>query len=206
MALSTEQGGMFSGGIGGMLSGLFTDAGAPYDAAMDQYDKYYGKAEEAQNPFYNAGKQGISGYQNWANSMQNPSSYMNNLMSQYQESPWAKYQQDQSMRTAQNMGSATGLTGSSPLMLQAQQNAKNISSEDMSSWIQNVLGLNTQYGTAQGNLMGMGANSANSLTNMYSKYADSAGDAAYGKEAGENQDASNMLGGAAELAALFFML
>ena len=88
-------------------------------------------------------------------------------MGQYQQSPWARYQQQQAMRMANNMGSATGLTGSTPLQLQAQQNAANISSQDMNNWLQNVLGINTQYGQGQQNLMAGGQGAANALTSLY---------------------------------------
>lgn len=190
--LDTNQ--MMSG-IGSAVGGMTANSGAPYGSAMSEYEKWANKGQEAQNPFYNAGVQGVSGYQDWLKQMQDPSGFINNIMGQYQQSPYAKYQQQQSMRTANNMGSASGLSGSTPLQLQAQQNAQNISSGDMSSWMQNVLGVNSQYGQGQNNLMNMGANSANQLTNMYNQYGQLMGDAAYGQKAGENQDESNIWGG-----------
>jgi len=107
------------------------------------------------------------------------------------------------MRAAQNMGSATGLTGSTPLMQQAQQNAQNISSQDMNQWLQNVLGINTQYGAGQQNLMTGGQNAANALTNMWGNMGNQMGQAAYGKKAGEDQDFWNMIGGGLQLGAMF---
>lgn len=197
------NGGMAAGGLSGLLGGLFGDSGSPYDAAMDQYQQWANKAQGAQNPFLQAGTGAIGNYQNWLSGMQDPSKFMNNLMGQYQESPYAKYMQQQSMRAAQNMGSASGLTGSTPLQMQAQQNASNISSQDMQNWLGNVLGINTQYGQGQNNLMGMGANSANALTNMYGQMGQQMGQAAYGQQAGKNQDFMNMLSGGLELAGAF---
>lgn len=198
--LNPQSANMMGGGIGSILSGLFNDSGAPYGEAMGQYQKFLDEAKRTQNPFYQAGTSAIPQYQNYLNTMQNPSQFINNLMGQYQESPYAHYQQQQAMRAAQNMGSASGLTGSTPLMQQAQQNASNISSQDMNNWLGNVLGINTQYGQGIGNLMNAGQGSANALTNLLSQYGQLMGQGAYGKEAGEQSDLSNLLGGIGSLA------
>lgn len=187
--------GNYGSNLSGFLGGLFGDSGSPYEAAGDQYQKYMSQAQNAQNPFFNAGKGSIPQFQQWLQGMQNPSGFINNLMGQYKESPWAQFSQQQGVRQAQNLGSATGLTGSTPLQMQAQQNAQNISSQDMQSWLQNVLGVNNQYGAGQAGIMGMGANAANSLTNMYGNMGQQMGDVAFGQRAGQNQDQSNMWGG-----------
>jgi len=174
------------------IFGLGSDK--PYQDAMNQYQDWANKSEGAQQPWYNAGKGAIGDYQNWLNSQKNPSEFINNLMGNYQESPYAHYQQQQAMRAGQNAASASGLTGSTPLMQQLQQNAQNISSQDMNQWLQNVLGINTQYGQGQQNLMTGGQNAANALTNMYNTMGQRMGEAAYGKEAGRQQDVWNMIG------------
>jgi hypothetical protein len=190
-------------GLAGLFGGMFGNSGGPYQDAMDQYSKYLDKGTEAQNPFYKAGTGAIGNYQDWLGGMKDPSGFINHLMGQYQQSPWANFQQQQSTRAAQNLGSATGLTGSTPLQMQAQQNASNISSEDMQKWLQNVLGVNTQYGAGQKGLIDTGANSANSLSNMYSDYGKNFGEQAYNKGAAGNNDFWNMIGGGAQLASMF---
>lgn len=192
--------GMMGSGLAGLLGGMFGDSGQPYSDAMDQYQQWAKKAQNVQNPFLQAGTGAIGDYQKWLGGMQNPSQFINNTMNQYQESPWAKFQQDQAMRAAQNMGSATGLIGSSPLTQYAQQNARNISSQDMNQWLQNVLGINTQYGQGQQNLMSGGQGAANALTGLYGNMGQQMGEAAYGQGAAQNNDFMNMLGGAGQLA------
>lgn len=194
---------MFAGGAGQLLGGLFGDSGAPYGAAMGQYRDWANKAQEAQNPFYNAGTGAIPKYQNWLDRMQDPSGFINGIMGGYQQSPWANYMQQQSMRAGQNAASASGLMGSTPFAEQMQQNAANISSQDMQNWLQNVLGINSQYGRGEQGLMQGGQNAANALANMYGNFGQRMGEAAYGREAGGQQDMWNTLGGAASLAAMF---
>lgn len=192
-----------AGAFGSLFGGLFGDSGAPYDKAMDQYKQYGQMAANTQNPFLQAGQGAIPDYQNWLKKQQDPSGFINNMMGQYQESPYAKYMQQQSIRGGQNAASASGLMGSTPFAQQLQQNAGNIASGDMNQWLQNVLGVNTQYGQGQQNLMTGGQNAANSLTNMYGNMGNQMGEAAYGKQAGKDQDFWNMIGGGAQLASMF---
>lgn len=201
MPFSMQSPSMFAGGAGSLISGLFQDQGAPYGAAMDQYQKYFDQARGFQNPFYQAGTGAIPQYQDLMKRMSDPTGFMNNIMGQYQQSPYAQYQQQQAMRAAQNMGSAGGMggTGSTPLMQFAQQNAQGITSQDQNRWLQNVLGINNQYQGGLQNMMGMGQNSANSLSNLYSQQGQNMAQAAYGQEAGNQQNNGNLFGGAAML-------
>jgi len=183
------------GSYANIFYGLFGDAGKPYKDAQKQFDKYFPQAQQYQQPFYDAGKNAIPGMQNWLKSMQDPSQFINNQMSNYQESPYAHYQQQQGLRAAQNMGSASGMTGSTPLMQFAQQNAQDISGKDMNNWLQNVLGINSQYGQGMQNMMNMGQHSADSLTQLMSDYMNAQAQMAYGKGAAQQGQFGGLLGG-----------
>lgn len=203
LGFSPWQQGMLGSGLGQFFGGMFGDSGQPYQDAMNQYQKWAEKGAGYQQPFYQAGTGAIGDYQKWLQGQQDPSGFINKLMGQYQQSPWAKYQTDQAMSAAKNMGSATGLTGSTPLTQFAQQSATDISSQDMSKWLQNVLGINQQYGAGQAGLMGMGQGAGNALTNMYNQMAGQMASGAYGQRAGENQDRMNMWGGIGNLVGMF---
>lgn len=193
-----------AGGFGGQFfGGLFGDSGKPFDKAGDQYQKYADQAGGYQQPFYQAGVNAIPQYQNWLNGMKDPSAFMNKMMGGYQESPYAKYLQQQSMRSGQNAASASGMGGSTPFAQQMQQNAGNIASGDMNQWLQNVLGINTQYGSGVGGMMQGGQNAANSLSNIYSNLGKQMGEVEYGKEAGNQNDIWNTIGGGIGLASMF---
>jgi len=207
-----NQGQGFSGnmaglgsGLGTFLGGLFGNSGAPYDEAMKQYQRYGQMGADAQNPFLQAGQGAIGDYQNWLKKQQDPSGFINNLMGGYQESPYAKFLQQQSIRGGQNAASASGLMGSTPFAQQLQQNAGNIASGDMNQWLQNVLGVNTQYGQGQQNLIRGGQEAANALTGLYSNMGNQMGQAAYGRQAGRDQDFWNMIGGGAQMGLSFLL-
>lgn len=194
---------LFSG-LGSLFGGIF-GGGDPYKDAMKQYKQYANQAAGYQNPFYQAGQGTIPQYQNYLQSMSNPSQFINQLMGGYQESPHAKYLQDQSMRAGINAASASGLTGSSPMTQFMQENAANISSGDMNQWLQNVLGVNTQYGAGLGNMLGMGQGAANQLSNIYGTLGQNMGEGAYGSRQAKNQQMSDIFGGLGNLAMFAFL-
>jgi hypothetical protein len=185
----------FGGGLGSVLGGLFNNSGRPYQKAGDAFGQGFGQAQQYQQPFYNAGANSIGTYQNWLNQMSNPSGFINNLMGQYQQSPWAKFQTDQGMRAANNAASASGLLGSTPLGQASADYARNISSQDMGNWLQRVLGVNTEYGQGVNNMMTGGQNAANSLSNLQSQLAQLQGGAAFGQAQGEQKDRSGIISG-----------
>lgn len=186
---------MFGGGLGGFLGGLFGNSGKPYEDAMKQYQEWAQKAQGTQQPFLDAGTGAIGDYQKWLEGQKDPSKFINDQMKNYQTSDYAQNLQQQSMNAGQNAASASGLMGSTPMMQEMQKNAGNIASADQNQWLQNVLGINTQYGQGQQNLMTGGQNAANSLTNMYNQMGQNMGQAAYGQTAGKQQDFWNTIGG-----------
>lgn len=195
-----QQYGIVPGLIGSFLGGSASD---PYQDAMDQMRKYEQKAMGMQNPFYQAGSAAIPQYQQWLDKMRDPQAFINNTMSQYQQSPWARFQTDQAMRANNNMASSAGLVGSTPWQQSGEQYARDISSQDMNTWLGNVLGVNTQYGQGVGNMLGMGQHAADQMTDFYKNMFGPMGEAAYGRSAGNQQDMWNMIGGIGQIAGMF---
>ncbi len=186
---------MFGSSLGGLFGGLFGDSGAPYDKAMEQYSKYGQMAQGTQQPYLNAGTGAIPAYQQWLQQQQNPSQFINSLQNQYQQSPYNAFLQQQAQRAGENSASASGLMGSTPFLQQQQQNASNIAGQGMNEWLQNVLGINTQYGQGQQNLMAGGQNSANHLSDLYNQMGQRMGEQAYNKEGAKQNSFWNTLGG-----------
>lgn len=193
--VGSSSGGGIPSWMESIFSGLFGNSGSPYSAAGNAYNQYAQMGANAINPYNKMGQGAMTNYGNWAQAMSNPSAFENNLMNQYQESPQAKFMQQQALRSAANAGSAAGTVGSTPYALQNEQNAENISQQDMGNWLNNALGINSQYGAAQNNMMNAGEQGANSLLNLYGQEAQAQGEAAYGQAAGQNQDSGNFMNG-----------
>src|ERR1700735_3355552 len=107
----------FGQGAAAVASGAIGGSGKPFGAATDEYNKTEQKINDTQNPFYNSGTSAIPEYQQWLTNQKDPAGFINNLMQRYQQSPYAKLQQQNNIRAAQNFGSATGLTHSTPLTM-----------------------------------------------------------------------------------------
>jgi hypothetical protein len=188
-----------AGDIGSFFTNLFSDPGAGYKKASDILSQYLPQAQSYLNPFVQAGQGAIPNFQNWLQSMKDPSEFINNLMGKYQQSPYAKFMQQQGVRTAQNLGSASGLTGSTPLTQFAEQNAENISSQDMQNWLSRVLGINTQYGQGEFGLMGQGLQAGNSLTNLMQNFMNNQAELGYGEEAAKQGRTGSLIQSIANL-------
>ena len=186
--------GQFGSGLGGFLGGMFGDSGKPYDKAMEQYQKYMQQAQGVQQPYLDAGKQGLGNYQDWLDKQKDPTKFMNDLMGNYKESDYAHGLQQQAMNAGNNADSAGGMVGSSALMQQQMQNAGQIASGDMNQWLQNVLGINTQYGEGQKDLKNGGQSSANALTDMYNNMCKQMGEQSYNKEQSKQNNMWNTIG------------
>lgn len=188
-------GGGFKNPLGQIVGGLFGNSGAPYEGAEKELNDFYNRGKDTQQPFLDYGKGAMPKVNEWLGGMKDPSGFINKLMGQYSESPWAKYQQDQSARRFGNAGSASGLTGSTPLGQFEQQSMHDITSEDQQKWLQNVLGINSEYGKGIQNQVNVGQGAANSLTDLNKEYGKDIAEMQYGKKAGENQDRMSIIGG-----------
>lgn len=210
---SGNQGGGYGGGYGGygdgggylgqFLGGMFGNSGNPYQQAGNAYQQWAQKGINAQNPFYQGGLGGMGAYQAALGRMQDPNAFVKGIMANYQQSPWAKFETQQGLNAGSNAASASGTLGSTPFSQSQQQFAQGVSSQDMQNYLNSVLGANQSYLNGEGNLAGMGANAANQMSGMYGQMGTNMGQAAYGQQAGQNQDWNNMIGGGIGLAGLF---
>lgn len=193
----SQQNGMQ--GLTSLLSGLFGNSGAGYKDAWNAYQPWMQKAASGFAPYQQAGQNGLNGLQSMLGGMSNPSEFINHLMGGYQQSPWAAYSTLQGQRAGNNAASASGMLGSTPFLQQSQQNAQNISSQDMQNWLGNVLNTNQQALQGYGGLADMGLMGAKGLGDIYGNMGQAAGGAAFGEQQGHQNDLGNIFGGLGKL-------
>lgn len=224
----------------GLSGGGKGDAAAGYDNANQYLDPYRkGGATDYNNyrdytqrtgqnlqPFEGAGS-----YQ-YGQINQSPTDYYNHIMQGYDESPQAKYEQEQAMRAANNGGAASGMLGSGAYTKAVQQNAADISGRDQQRYFGNVQGANNmqmgylqnlnqrqdQYSQMQQYLANLGYNGAtqsgqNSVNQGLSnaKYDQSAFDSIAGVIGGgaqnfKNNSMANGAAGAAQQVPWYMMM
>lgn len=176
-----------------LLQGFFGNSGDPSRNAGREYFNYYNKAIGRENPFFEAGAGAIPKYQDWLESQKDPSNFINEQMGKYSPSEWSKNLTKQATNAATNMASATGLSGSTPLAQQIAQNAGQIASADQNQWLQNVLGINTQYGAGEKGLIDTGQHSADIMSNLDTQQGGRAATTSYGQTLGQQNDRNEIL-------------
>lgn len=191
-ASSGQSGQNSSQGLWQLIGQFLGHHDDPYKDANEAASPFYDKAQANQNPFIQRGNTAGNSYADWTNSQKDPSSFINNLMGKYQESPWAHNLQQQNIRAGTAAASADGTIGSTPFAQQLQQNSNNISSQDQNQWLGNVLGINTNYGNGLNNQVNQGQNAANTSSQLFQTQGNNAGSAAYGSTAGKNQQNDDM--------------
>lgn len=194
-----NQGGNLPASIPGFSQYFAGNSDKPYGDAAKTYQPYLDKATNAQNPFANLGKTAIPQFQDYLSKMQDPTAFVNHIMQNYQQSPWAQNLMTQSTRAANNAGSADGTYGSTPWAQQLQQNAGQIASADQNNWLQNVLQTNKTYGEGVGKELDTGAHANDELSELFNKGGEGLATLKYGQKAGENQDSAGFWAGLSKL-------
>jgi hypothetical protein len=145
-----------------------------YDKARDAINQGMGQQQGYANqgvgyysPFYQAGAGALPNYQNALNQGADPSSYLNNLMSQYQQSPDLQNQINAGISAANNANSASGMLGSTQASKDAASYAEGMRSQDMQNWLSHALGLRQEYLGGEQGLGQMGFNSAAGIGNIF---------------------------------------
>ena len=151
---------IFSGGQGQGYS----DWGNQLQNGMNSLNQGYGSAMGGMNPWLQAGQNELGTYQHGVNAMQDPN-FMNNMMQQYQQSPFATFQEKQGQQAMNNQAAASGQLGSSPAMKGMDQYSQQVASGDMNQYLQNRLGVYNNFLNGANNISGMGQQAANTMGN-----------------------------------------
>lgn len=198
--------------LSGIAQGIFGDSGAPGQAAGDAYqqiiDKYLPGVQQNFKPYQDAGEQALPNWQNALSKMVNPQEFINTILNGYQESPWASFQRKYGQEGINNAASASGMLGSGALMKESSKFNQGLTSQDMQTYLGNVLGVNRDYLSGNQNIAGMGMDANKSFSDFMSRiipgYAEAMGGSAYNQKAGEQMDMGSLINGGLSLASSFF--
>lgn len=160
--------------MGGVVDTIFGGGkGAGYGDLMSQIQQGMnarrqgeGSAEQALNPFYKDGQPlGLKQYQGEINKQLNPTDFMQQILSHYQQSPFAKNQIETGRQTLEQSAASGGMLNSGDLAKHIAEYGQKISSADMQDYLHNALGIyNTGFG-GLGNLQQQGFGAANQIGN-----------------------------------------
>lgn len=173
---------------------LFNDPSKPYNDAAAQFQKYYQQAVSQMQPWQTAGNNALGQYQNALSPMGNTPGYINNIMNQWQMSPWAQFQMQQGMKAMNNANSASGMMGSGAQMKAAADYSQGLASRDMQQWLQNNLGVNQQYMGGLSDISHQGLAASQSMGQLLGQLADAMGLTTYGAGQANHDAISDIFG------------
>lgn len=129
--------------------------------AQDDMSKYYQQGQGYLQPYQQGGADSFNNWRSrtdaygnmldsygnpadysWRQINQSPMSYYNNIMNSYQESPEAKYAQEQALRSGNAAAAASGMMGSGAYASGIQRNANDISQQDRGNYYGRVMQAN----------------------------------------------------------------
>jgi hypothetical protein len=168
----------------------FMHPGRAYDEAAETIGQSVDEAQGYQQPYQQAGAGQIGNLQEMIQRLMNPQQFMGDMMSGYEQSPYASAATDAGTEAGMQTAEQMGLGGSSNELSGITSTAQNISQQDRNNYLNQLMGLYGQAGQMGQNLAGMGQTAAQ---NMGQVGMSGARDIA-GLNVAGNQAGANMLG------------
>jgi len=162
------MGGVVSG-VSNLFSGGGNDAAADMEKSLRQAQdimrQYYGEAKGYMQPFYDTGIQSMGKYSSRLDEMSDPLAFYQKMLTGYNTSPQAKFQQDQAMKASNQSAAAAGMLGGGAQQKALADYTQQLTSRDQQQWLNNMLGINSQYMGGESALMGQGFNAGQQIGN-----------------------------------------
>jgi hypothetical protein len=176
-------------------------------AGQDMYNQLnqgFMDSQSGMNPYMNNRQDIYNQYLNAINQGQNPVDLYNKFASQYQMSPQAQAQIQQGIEGANRAAAASGMLGSGAEQTAASNISQSVRSDDFNNYMNNVLGLRSQYLGGVGGLEGQGFQGSEFQEAMEQKYREDMAKAQAGRDMGRAQGNEGLLGSALGLAGSLF--
>jgi hypothetical protein len=156
-------------------------------------NKYLGQIPDIEKQYYNPFIQGGQDAGNilkgqYGSMVDDPTGFINKILSQYKQSAGAKYQTGLVAKEIGNTAAAGGYAGTPEAQRQFGQEASDINSQDMQQFLQNALGV---YGTGlsgEQDFYNKGFNASGSLADALASVLGSQGGLAFNQGTQSNMD------------------
>lgn len=178
----------------GFFSFLGGKGSNPANAAMPYLDKIPQYGKDAYNPYIQQGQQAGGIAQGEYNKLtQDPSAFINAIMSKYQQSPESAYKQQQLSRGLSNTAAAGGYRGGQFEQTQQAELMNALMGSDMQQWLQNNLGVYGAGLQGQQHHADQGFQASGNLADYLGGAAGQQGSLAFQGQATKNANRSGFL-------------
>lgn len=199
--------GLGAGSIGAGLFGLFGGGDTnPANAAQGYLRNIPGSISPYYNPYINAGTGALSNLQGqYSNLINNPGGMINQIGSNYQQSPGFQFALQQALQGAGHAAAAGGMAGSPQHEQWNTQLATDIGNQDYYNWLNQATGLYGAGLQGEQGLANTGFNAATGMSDQIAQALANQAGLAYAGKAAQNQaqgsSLNDIFGGAGILGA-----
>lgn len=176
------------------LSDLF-HPGRPYEAAQDKFNQQYQQGQSYLNPYNQQGQQAGGSLMDMFSQLQNPEQLQNQWAQGYQESPYAKQQQQFAQNAGLDSASSQGLLGSSSALQNIQNTSAGIVNQDQQQYMQDLMQKYMQGIGLGENIYGAGAGAAGQQAGNAMNAANANSQFEFGKRQSGSNALQDILGG-----------
>jgi hypothetical protein len=172
----------------------FIHPGRAYEKAGKESERYYNQGQQFLQPYNQHGEEA---YGNLSGAMQNlmhPQDFYNELMQNYETSPYAQNQQAQSTQHALNAASSMGMLGSTPALNAMQAGNSAIGNADRENYFKRLMDMYFHGADISQNIYGQGAQAGNQMGQNAINQGTNASEMAFGQNAVGGQMFGNILG------------
>jgi hypothetical protein len=182
------------------LSNLFGGGSNPANAAMPYLNQIPGKTQQYQQPFFDAGKNALSGLQGQYEQLLNdPGGRMNQIGQSFQQSPGFQFAMQQALQGGNHAAAAGGMAGSPQHEQQNMQLATNLGNQEYNNWMQNALGMYGQGLQGSQGMANQGQQAGQSMADMIAQTLAQQGNLAFRGQQEQNSNRNSLLGGLGRL-------
>jgi len=172
--------------------GLFSN---PADSANKYLGNISGDIGQYYNPYIQQGQAAYGGLNDQYNQMMNnPGGFVNNVGSQYQQSPGFKFALQQALQGSNQGAAAGGMAGSPQNQQQNMGIATNMANQDYYNWLNTALGQHQQGLAGEQGFYSGGMNAANNMGQQIAQQRAAQAQLAYAGQANQNQLYGGLIG------------
>lgn len=168
---------------------------------MGEMKGYVNQANDILNPYNQNGLSQYGTLQQAIARMQNPQQFMSDMLQGYTMSPMAQHQIAAGNDAAYNAAAASGMTGSTPYLMDVNEQSQQIANRDQQQYLNNAMGIYNQGLGMSQNLYNTGFGAAGQMSNNLSSLAQAVanmygqmGQAQLGQDQAETGGLAGMLG------------
>lgn len=174
------MGGIFSRngiGLGNMFKGISSmlNPDKAYRRAGQETERSFNQAQQFLEPYRQQGQDVYPQLQSAMQKLMNPAQFESEMIGQYEESPYSKFEREKAQNLGLDAASSMGLLGSTPALQALQAGGNRIAAEDRERFIdrmmkkylagaeigQNIYSQSNQFANTMGqNIINQGANRA----------------------------------------------